>query len=102
MMQFFRCAYSGSLNESRFAIYNQEGEGLKLTDIVRDTNKTTQLCYNKPIVINYADEPDDSFLKLKEDCVDIYLNGYCNPEQIGITGSMGVFRVGDMLPFDYE
>lgn len=101
LMNFFRSVQDGSLKNSRFDIIDEYKDELRLADITDDENNPTQLCYDGTLSVFYGDKNSGTDLKFFGDCVELNTNGYFDPDLVTITGFMGVFRVGDMLPFDY-
>lgn len=101
LMEFFRYLKSGRLDKSRYLIYDDKWNPISIIEITDNPKNPTQLCYSNTLNINYAAQMYNTHLKFNKECIDLNLNGYVNPELFEIDGTMGKFRVGDMLPYDY-
>lgn len=91
-----------SFTIDRFQLYDIYGGNLLNREIIEDFDNRRKLCYDKRIKVFYFGKMWNSYLVLKSDCVEIFENGYYDPELISWYGTMSKYRVGDLLPFDYE
>lgn len=99
-MNFFRCVYRGDLNGSRFSIYDKNDAALDVKDIISKINNQSKLCRNGVLNVHYAGTAKTQII-LHEGCIALNAIGVFDPELVSFTGWMGVYRVGDMLPYDY-
>uniref|UniRef100_UPI0032177DD7 carboxypeptidase-like regulatory domain-containing protein n=1 Tax=uncultured Draconibacterium sp. TaxID=1573823 RepID=UPI0032177DD7 len=100
-MRFVRSLYVGTLETNRYVLSKSNGGKLNLNEVVSYSSENKkQICYNGTIVINILWHIP-TYLRIKEKCMDIDSSGYYNPELVELDGFWGIFRVGDMLPFDY-
>jgi len=78
------------------------GNILTIRQIIEDEENMRQICYQGKIRIIYYPKAMDSYMVLKSNSIKIAENGYYDPDLISWYGSIGRYRLGDMLPFDYQ
>lgn len=129
-MHFIRCLYKGDLKYTCFKLADNLRNVIKTDDVVfKTTNVAKEICYDKVLMLYF--EPDArqpymgyskekgkwvwssdvldaretgkySWFILNEECVQIESYGYYNPESITWYGDISAFRVGDLLPYNYN
>jgi hypothetical protein len=87
---------------NQFLLYDSLGNILTFRQIINDDENIRQICYQGKIRIVYQPKGMNSYMVLKSNNIEIAENGYYDPDLIGWYGSIGKYRLGDMLPFDYQ
>lgn len=88
--------------QNLFQLYDSLGNYISNSKILIDSVGTRWLNSNQAIEIKYLGSLRNSYLIPKSAFVEISKNGYYDPELISWFGFVSNFRVGDLLPFDYE
>jgi hypothetical protein len=86
----------------QFKLYDISGNNLTIRQIIQDEESARKICYQGKIRIIYRPKAMSSYMVLKSNNIEIAKNGYYDPDLIGWYGSVGKYRLGDMLPFDYQ
>jgi len=86
----------------QFHLYDSLGNNLTIRQIIQDEESARKICYQGKIRIIYYPKAMSSYMVLKSNSIEIAENGYYDPDMISWYGSIGRYRVGDMLPFDYQ
>jgi hypothetical protein len=86
----------------QFKLFDSSGNNLTIRQIIQDEENSRKICYQGKIRIIYQPMAMNSYMVLKSNNIEIAENGYYNPDLISWYGSVGKYRVGDMLPFDYK
>ncbi len=99
---FLRCLYRGSLDYNGYKMFDPTNNPIEEKDIVFDLgNDQKEICFDKIIRIDSGD-PQSTYLLIKDECSTVEKNGYYDPSSISWLGTMSRYRIGDLLPFDYE
>lgn len=99
---FMRCLYRGSLDYNGYKMYDPTNNPIEEKDVVFDLdNDQKEICFEKIIRVDSGD-PQSTYLLIKDECTTIEKNGYYDPSSISWMGTMSRYRIGDLLPFDYE
>jgi len=99
---FMRCLYRGSLAFNGYKIYDTNNNTIDEKEIVFDLENTQkEICFDKIIRIDSGD-PKSTFFLIKDECAIVENYGYYDPAAISWLGTMSRFRIGDLLPFDYQ
>lgn len=102
LMYFLRNMYRGTLAEADFTLLNRDGEPMEFSDIILNYASKVYMSFDNKVLVNYGLDKLESSLKLSKTLVEVYPNGYVNPEEFEVTGYLSMFRVGDMLPYDFN
>jgi hypothetical protein len=86
----------------QFKLYDISGNNLTIRQIIQDEESARKICYQGKIRIIYRPKAMSSYMVLKSNNIEIAKNGYYDPDLISWYGSVGKYRLGDMLPFDYQ
>ncbi len=86
----------------QFKLFDPSGNNLTIRQIIQDEENSRKICYQGKIRIIYHPRAMNSYMVLKSNNIEIAENGYYDPDLISWYGSVGKYRVGDMLPFDYK
>ncbi len=87
---------------NQFHIHDEKGNYLTKKAFLRDESGKRKLCWQGELRILFYPKFMSSYLVPKVDCVEIDQSGYYNPDEIIWSGSMSNYRIGDMLPFDFQ
>jgi len=86
----------------QFKLYDSTGNNLTIRQIIQDEENARKICYQGKIRIMYNPKAMSSYMVLKSNNIEIAENGFYDPDLISWYGSVGKYRVGDLLPFDYK
>lgn len=99
-MNFFRCLYQEDLEGSRFDVYTKSMQTLGPNEMIDRANNSKKLCVDESIVVRYSTNLRSEIL-FNVPCINLNANGLVNPDEVSFLGVMAIYRVGDMLPYDY-
>lgn len=99
---FMRCLYRGSLAYNGYKMFDPNNNPIDENDIVfKLENDQKEICFEKIIRVDSGD-PKSTFFLIKDECATVEKYGYYDPSSISWLGTMSRYRIGDLLPFDYQ
>jgi hypothetical protein len=87
---------------NKFQLYNAHFEFLSPKSLIFNSDYKKELFSFDTVRIIYLGNLKNSMMILKSGIVEIFEDGYFNPEQISWGGAMSRQRVGDLLPLEYQ
>jgi hypothetical protein len=86
----------------KFQLYNTQSEYLSPKSLIFNSAEKKEIFGTDTVRIVYLGNLKSSMMVLKSGIVEIFEDGYFNPEQISWGGAMSRQRVGDLLPLEFE
>ena len=88
--------------ENKFQLHTKESEFIAPNGLLIETKGKKEIFGGGSVNIVYLGNLENSRMLLKTGLVEIFEDGYYNPEQISWGGAMSQRRVGDLLPLDFK
>lgn len=104
-MHFFRALYEHNLGQYRFSVYLKDDTEVAIKELYRmieQNNEKAHFVLSEPLLVQYGMKHAKAKITPYKQSIQLNSAGYGDPEEFDMNGYFAQYRVGDMLPFDYD